>query len=228
MCYTGQECHLKLKILFPLVRSVQSIKEITGRNLSSPHAVPSCPWSKVGADLFEFQGKYFLILVDYYSKFIEVAQLKHTTGLEIINHCKSQFARHGIPDIFFSDNGPQFSSSMFDQFSIEYGLQHHTSSPYHPQSNGMAEKAVQTIKNILRKVTEDKKDFYLALLDLRNTPICDDTGSVQHKGLWEGEPRHYYLLLNNFSSLNKLNHKQSKEKYKIRRTSKRAPSTESW
>ena len=128
-----------------------------------PHAVPSRPWSKVGADLFEFQGKYLLILVDYYSKFIEVAQLKHTTSLEIINHCKSQFARHGIPDIFFSDNGPQFSSSMFDQFSIEYGFQHHTSSP--------------TIKYILRKVTEFKKDFYLALLDLRNTPICDDTGS---------------------------------------------------
>ena len=65
-----------------------------------PHTVPSRPWSKVGADLFEFQGKYFLILVDYYSKFIEVSQLKHTTSLEIINHCKSQFARHGIPDIF--------------------------------------------------------------------------------------------------------------------------------
>ena len=142
-----------------------------------PHAVPSRPWYKVGADLFDFQDKRFLVLVDYYSKFIEVEQLKQTTSFEIVNHCKSHFARHGIPDIFFSDNGPQFSSSIFQEFSSEYGFQHHTSSPYHPQSNGMAEKAVQTIKNVLRKVTEDKKDFYLALLDLRNTPISDDTGS---------------------------------------------------
>ena len=66
-----------------------------------PHAVPSRPWSKVGTDLFEFQGKYFLILVDYYSKFIEVAQLKHTTSLEIINLCKSQFASTEFL-IFFS------------------------------------------------------------------------------------------------------------------------------
>ena len=184
-----------------------------------PHAVPSRPWSKVGADLFEFQGKYFLILVDYYSKFIEVAQLKHITSLEIINHCKSQFARHGIPDIFFSDNGPQFSSSMFDQFSIEYGFQHHTSSPYHPQSNGMAEKAVQTIKNILRKVTEDKKDFYLALLDLRNTPICDDTGSPTQRLMG----RKTKTLLPTTQQLlipKQIKPQAVKRKYKIRRTNR--------
>ena len=152
--------------------------------------------------MFEIQNKYYLILVDYYSNFIEVEQLKHTTSYKIINHCKSQFARHGIPDIYISDNGPQFSSSLFQQFSNEYGFQHHTSSPYHPQSNGMAEKAVQTIKNILRKVTEDKKDFYLALLDFRNTPITKDSGSPVQRVMGRGSrtllpTTHQLLILKN-------------------------------
>ena len=95
-----------------------------------------------------------------------------------------------LPDILISDNGPQFSSTLFQQFSKDYGFQHHTSSPYHPQSNRIAKKAVQTINNILRKVTEDKKVFYLAPLDLRNTPITKDTG----KDLWGEEPGHCYLL----------------------------------
>ena len=139
------------------MRSVQYIKEKQKEHLI-PHAVHGCPWSKV-AELFDFQNKYYLILVDHYSNFIEVEQLKLTTSYEIISHCMSQFARHGIPDIFISDNGPQFSSSLFQQFSKEYGFQHHTNSPYHPQSNGMAKEAVQTIKNILQKVAEDKKYF---------------------------------------------------------------------
>ena len=115
--------------------------------------------------------------MDYYSNFIEVVKLRNTTSYEVVSHCKSQFARHGIPDIVISDNGPQFSSGTFHQFALEYSFQHHTSSPYHPRSNGMAEKAVQTIKNLLKKATEDGKDFYLALLDLRNTPISEDSGS---------------------------------------------------
>jgi len=67
-----------------------------------------------------------------------------------------------MSDIFISDNEPQFSSSLFQQFSMEYGFQYHTSSSYHPQSNGMTKNEVQTIKNILRKITEDKKDFFLS------------------------------------------------------------------
>ena len=61
------------------------------------------------------------------------------------------------------DNGPLFSSTTFKQFSQDYGFQHQTTSPYYPQSNGMAEKAVQTTKNLIKKATLDKQDPYLAL-----------------------------------------------------------------
>ena len=89
----------------------------------------------------------------------------------------TQFSRHGIPDKLITDNGPQFSSIIFKQYSKEYGFQHQTASPHYPQSNGLAEKAVQTAKNLIKKAILDKRDPYLALLEYRNTPISDTLGS---------------------------------------------------
>ena len=141
------------------------------------YSIPSRPWSKVGGDLFELHGKQYLILVDYYSAFVEVDLLHSTTSNQVITHCKSQFSRHGIPDILITDNGPQFSSHNFKQFTLSYQIDHRTTSPYHPQSNGMAEKSVQTVKNLMKKALHDRKDPYLALLDYRNTPWSDNIGS---------------------------------------------------
>ena len=78
-----------------------------------PHSAPSRPWERVGTDLCELNGRHYLVLVDYYSNFIEFDHLKETTSEKVIEFCKSQFARHGIPDIVISDNGPQFSSEKF-------------------------------------------------------------------------------------------------------------------
>uniref|UniRef100_A0A1X7V5L8 Integrase catalytic domain-containing protein n=2 Tax=Amphimedon queenslandica TaxID=400682 RepID=A0A1X7V5L8_AMPQE len=146
-----------------------------------PHYIPSRPWEKVGSDLFEFRGQHYLILVDYYSNFIEVDRLRQTTSEQVIEICKSQFARHGIPNEFISDNGPQFSSHKFHQFSSQYQFKHKTSSPYHPQSNGKAERAVQTIKSLLQRSILEKCDFHLALLEFRNTPSNDILGSPSQR-----------------------------------------------
>ena len=84
-----------------------------------PQPAPSLPWEKVGDNLIcELNGRNFLILVDYYSNFIEIDCLRETTSEQIINACKAQFARHGIPYIVLSDNGPQFSSWKFKPGSI--------------------------------------------------------------------------------------------------------------
>ncbi len=107
------------------------------------------------------------MIVDYFSRFIEIARLKQLTADEVITHAKSIFARHGIPESVVSDNGPQYSSEAFKQFAKDFQFEHLTSSPYFPQSNGEAERAVQTIKNLLRK----KGDPYLALLAYRATPL---------------------------------------------------------
>ena len=67
-------------------------------------------------------------------------------------------ARHGIPDEFQSDNGPQFSSLEFTRFAKQCGFCHITSSPAYPQSNGLAENAVKQAKHIFEKSKRDGTD----------------------------------------------------------------------
>ena len=121
----------------------------------------------MGTDLFEWEKRNYLLVIDYYSQYIEIALLKRTTATEVIAHMKSIFARHGIPELIVSDNGPQYSSEEFSKFMREYQCQHVTSSPLYPQSNGEAERAVKTIKDLLKK----EGDPYLALLSYRATPM---------------------------------------------------------
>ena len=108
--------------------------------------------------------------VDSYSDYVEVSLLKATTLTALIQFFKEQFSRHGIPDILMTDNGPQYTSREFTDFSREWEFKHLTSSPYHSRSNGKSESAVKVVKNLFKKAIADKKDPWLALLDYRNTP----------------------------------------------------------
>ena len=129
--------------------------------------LPMYPWQKVATDLFQLKNQDYLLVVDYYSRYIEVAKLNSTTSQAIINHLKSIFSRHGMPERVVSDNGPQYSSADFTAFAKQYGFEHVTSSPRYPQANGKAERAVETVKTILGK----SKDSYKAMLAYRSTPL---------------------------------------------------------
>ncbi|CAB3991932.1 Transposon Tf2-6 poly [Paramuricea clavata] len=109
---------------------------------------------------------------DIYEKFIETALLPNKTAGTVIRHLKSIFARHGIPDELVSDNMP-FNSKEFDEFAKEWRFKQTTSSPTYAQSNGMSEKAVQTVKRILKKAD----DPYVGLMEYRNTPVTGMTYS---------------------------------------------------
>ena len=113
-------------------------------------SLPSHPWEKLAMDLFDLKGKSYILLVDYYSRFVEVQQLQATTTSSVISFLKPIFARYGIPTTLISDNGPQFTSAEMRQFAETYGFCHITSSPYYPQANGQAERTVRTIKNLLQ------------------------------------------------------------------------------
>ncbi|VDI25347.1 Hypothetical predicted protein [Mytilus galloprovincialis] len=134
------------------------------------HDVPSRPWAKIGTDLFTLSGNDYLITVDYYSSFFEVDRLYDTSSKTVINKLKQHFARWGIPETVISDNGPQYSSEQFKQFSKQWDFQHKTSSPGHAQSNGKVENAVKTAKRLMRKAKKSNSDPYIALLNFRNTP----------------------------------------------------------
>ena len=84
-------------------------------------------------------------------------------------------------DTLMSDNGPQYTSAEFKSFVTSYGIQHITSSPLYSQSNGLAEKAVQTVKNLFKKCKESGDDVYLSLLDLRNTLRDETIGSPMQR-----------------------------------------------
>ncbi|KAL8608117.1 hypothetical protein ACOMHN_016572 [Nucella lapillus] len=132
-----------------------------------PSSFPEQPWSRLGMDLFDLRGKTYLLIVDYYSRWVEIKPLPNSTSAETINQTKSVFAAQGIPDVVVSDNGPQFASEEFKNFASSYGFTHVTSSPRYPQSNGEAERAVRTIKTLLKK----NKDPYIGLLMYRASPL---------------------------------------------------------
>ena len=88
---------------------------------------------------------------DYFSRYVEIAKLSGESSVNVIKHLKSIFARHGIPQELVTDNGPQYSSREFSKFTENFGFIHTNSSPKFPQSNGEAERGVQTTKNLLKK-----------------------------------------------------------------------------
>ena len=129
--------------------------------------LPSYPWEKVASDLFELKKGNYLLVVDYFSRYVEVMKLNSTTSSSIVKGLKSIFARHGIPAVLVSDNGPQYDSRELKEFAESYGFHHITSSPHYPQSNGQAERAVKTVKQLF----EHSTDQYMALLSYRATPL---------------------------------------------------------
>ncbi|XP_044181048.1 uncharacterized protein LOC122962214 [Acropora millepora] len=105
-----------------------------------------------------------------HSGYWEVDKLPQTTSPAVIDVTKQHFARYGIPDRVYTDNGPQFDCAGYTRFSNAWQFEHYTSSPYHSQSNGMVEAAVKTAKTLQKKASEAHRDQWLSFLDYRNTP----------------------------------------------------------
>ena len=117
-----------------------------------PWRWPDKPWERVHADYFgPVNGVMCLLLIDAYSKWIEVYPVTNTTAECTTNKMRTAFATFGLPETLCTDNGPQFTSEVFKQFLRDNGVQHVTTAPYHPASNGLAERAVQTVKRNLAK-----------------------------------------------------------------------------
>lgn len=127
---------------------------------------PRAPWSRVHIDLAgPCQGQSFLIVVDSFSKWVEVVLMHSTTADAVIRALRRIFSTHGLPDILVSDNGPQFTATPFETFLAAQGIRHCLIAPFHPASNGCAERAVRSAKEALQRLGpgswQERVDNYL-------------------------------------------------------------------
>ena len=121
-----------------------------------PWEWPQKPWVRLHADYAgPFLGQMFLILVDAHSKWMEVKPTNTPTTTSTIQHLRSIFATHGLPEMLVTDNASIFTSEEFKLFTKHNGIRHVTSAPYHPASNGLAERGVQTFKEFMKKTSGD-------------------------------------------------------------------------
>ena len=111
-----------------------------------PTELPKLPWQKIAMDICQHKHKDYLVIIDYYSRWIEIKQLTSLTSACVISCVKAVFITHGVPDVVVSDNGRQFVSDEFKRFADEMCFTQQTTNPYFAQENGMAERAVQTAK----------------------------------------------------------------------------------
>ena len=173
----------QLKQFISSCQVCQSFQRNNPKETLMSHSIPDRPWSKIAADLFEFKGEHYLVLVDYYSDWIEFDKMRDQTATETIALLFKQFSRWGLPDEIVTDCGKNFDSKEFSQFCQRKQITHTKSSPHHHQSNGKAESAVKIAKSILRKTENSALNPYEALLDQHNTPTVDMTSSPAQRFL---------------------------------------------
>ncbi|XP_032068551.1 uncharacterized protein K02A2.6-like, partial [Thamnophis elegans] len=128
--------------------------------------MPRGPWSRLHIDFAgPFHGQVFLIVVDAYSRWVEVLLMHSTTSDSTVRALRRLFATHGLPDTVVSDNSPQFTATTFQTFLAELGIRHALVAPYHPASNGRAERAVRSAKEALGRLNrgdwQARVDAYL-------------------------------------------------------------------
>jgi len=133
------------------------------------HDVPKHRLLKVGSDVLYHGGHAYLIIVDYMSDFIELKRLEDKTAASVIDACKEIFARHGVPEIFQSDNALYYNYTLLQKFAEDWRFTHTTSSPGHLHINGKAESTVKIIKHLLNR----SDDSWKALMEWHATPNRD-------------------------------------------------------
>lgn len=134
-----------------------------------PWEFPKTPWQRLHIDFADpIKGMSYFVLIDSYSKWIEVIPMKTTISSRVIEALISLFARYGIPMQVVSDNVPQFTCNEFQQFLKPYAVKHILTAPYHPATNGAAERTVGILKSAM-KAAGDNFNLHNFLMANRNT-----------------------------------------------------------
>ena len=135
--------------------------------------IPAVPRAKLASDIFHFQNDSYLLIVDFTSRFPIVCKLKSKTAKHVASHFSEVFGEYGWPGTLLTDNGPCYASHELKHLMLDMSVKHITSSPHYPQSNGLAEKYVQIVKNLFIKAHEEGTNYQKALMIYQNTPLDD-------------------------------------------------------
>ena len=141
------------------IEQLVSSCEMCAAHRSLPPKAPlhSWPWAsnpmqRVHIDYAEIEGQQVLIIIDVHSKWIDAIPVSKPTANGTIDALRVFFANYGLPAELVSDNGPQFTAYEFREFCSNNGIKHSRTPPYHPASNGAAERAVQVVKQAVKKM----------------------------------------------------------------------------
>ena len=119
-----------------------------------PWTWPTKLWRRINIDFAgPIEGRTLLIVVDAHSHWPEVLEMRLTAATAMIQGLHRLFALYKFPVQLVSDNGPEVTSTEFQEFSKANGIKNIRCAPYHPSSNGAAERFVQMLKTAM-KVTE--------------------------------------------------------------------------
>ena len=116
-------------------------------NMSLGQEIPIHPWTKIAMDIFYFDGISYLLIVNYKSRFSVVRKPTSMTTQHATGQMKLVFSEYGWPENIISNNGPSYSAKSFTELMKDYIVNHITSLLHYPQSNGLVEKCIQTMKN---------------------------------------------------------------------------------
>ncbi|XP_048515581.1 uncharacterized protein K02A2.6-like [Athalia rosae] len=165
------------------IAKITKSRELCSGNASNPPRSQLNVWKwperlnqRIHVDYLQIKEEMYLVIVDSFSKWLDVMKMKHITSRIMILAMGEYFVTWGFPNVLVSDNGPSLVSEKFESFLKRNGILHVRTAPYHSASNGAAENAVKTFKKHFKLLVEDhvKKEVALTqvLLSLRNTPHC--------------------------------------------------------
>ena len=135
------------------------------------------PWHTLGTDLFYHRKQDYLVLVDYFSKFLIVKKLPNSTSGAVVKELSITFSEYGISFIIWSDNGPCYSSQEFKTLVQDLQVTHCTSSPHYPQFNGMVESMAKISKNLIEKAIQSDKPWHSFIQEYRITLLSSTISS---------------------------------------------------
>ena len=142
-----------------------SAQKPTSNTQHAGHEIPVHPWSKLCI--------WYLLLWSWQlsTHFSIIRKLSSRTRKAIAHCMQSIFSKYGWPDTLVTDNGPCYTSKEFQILMQSMSVNHLTSSPHYPQSNGLAEQFVGIVKTLFHKAKEEGQYPYTALMVYRNTPL---------------------------------------------------------